>query len=246
MKPIQEITLFESAKEVEDISKLIHPEDNVEVTIPLSGMLVNDQLMVKNASTGQIIARAGNIGNFCSGSETIPVFLRLQDEQTIIVSRTIKILVHDDEVHLSDFHILKQEWRERSEQRVQPKFPVYFSFTSDGKEIRASLHDISVKGMCLIANMQMDEIPATITNSDLDLTINVKPFLEEFRVRGIVKDMRYLTDSLTRIGLEIFPTRSEFKRLADYIHVRHQEIMEEVFANFRAMLNYRQVADLRF
>ncbi len=100
--------------------------------------------------------------------------------------------------------------------------------------------------MCLIANVQMDEIPASITSSDLDLMINVKPYLEEFRVRGIVKDMRCLTDSLTRIGLEIFPTRSDFKRLANYVHVRRQEIMEEMFANFRAMLNYRQAADLRF
>ncbi len=246
MKPIQEITLFESAKEVDDISTLIHPEDNIEVTIPMSGMLVNDQLAVKETTSSQVIARAGNIGNFCSGSETIPVFLRIQNDQTIIVSRTVRILIHNDEVHLSDFHVLKQEWRERSEQRVQPKFPVYFSFISDGMEIRANLHDISIKGMCLIANVQMDEIPASITNSDLDFKINVKPFLEEFRVRGIVKDMRYLTDSLTRIGLEIFPTRSEFKRLANYVHVRRQEIMEEMFANFRAMLNYRQAADLRF
>ncbi len=30
------------------------------------------------------------------------------------------------------------------------------------------------QGMCVIANVQMDEIPETITNSDLDLTINVK------------------------------------------------------------------------
>lgn len=246
MKPIQEITLFESAKEVEDITSLVCPEDIIEVTIPMSGMLVNDHLAVKETSSSQIVARAGNIGNFCSGSETIPVFLRMHEGQTIIVSRTVKILVHDDEVHLSDFHILKQEWRERSEQRVQPKFPVYFSFTSDGKEIRASLHDISIKGMCLIANIELDEIPAAITNSDLDLMVNVKPYLEEFRVRGIVKDMRYLTESLTRIGLEIFPTRSDFRRLADYIQVRHQEITEEVFANFRAMLNYRQAADLRF
>lgn len=246
MKPIQEITLFESATEVEDISTLIRSEDSIEVTIPMSGMLVNDRIKVTDTSSNQVIARAGNIGNFCSGSETIPVFLRLHDEQTIVVSRTVKILIHNDEVHLSDFHILKQEWRERSEQRVQPKFPVYFSFTSDGIDIRASLHDISVKGMCVIANVQMDEIPETITNSDLDLTINVKPYLEEFRVRGIVKDMRYLTESLTRIGLEIFPTRSDFRRLADYIHVRRQEISEEVFANFRAMLNYRQAADLRF
>jgi hypothetical protein len=52
----------------------------------------------------------------------------------------------------------------------------------------------------------------------------LKPYLEEFRVRGIVKDMRYLTESLTRIGLEIFPKRSDFRRLADYIHVRRQEI----------------------
>jgi hypothetical protein len=246
MKPIQEITLFESATEVEDISTLIRSEDSIEVTIPMSGMLVNDRIKVTDTSSNQVIARAGNIGNFCSGSETIPVFLRLHDEQTIVVSRTVKILIHNDEVHLSDFHVLKQEWRERSEQRVQPKFPVYFSFTSDGIDIRASLHDISVKGMCVIANVQMDEIPETITNSDLDLTINVKPYLEEFLVRGIVKDMRYLTESLTRIGLEIFPTRSDFRRLADYIHVRRQEISEEVFANFRAMLNYRQAADLRF
>lgn len=246
MKPIQEITLFESAKEVDNISTLICPEDKIEVTIPISGMLVDDQLTVKDTSSNQIIAQAGNIGNFCSGSETIPVFLRLQNEQTIVVSRTVRILIHSNEVHLSDFHILKQEWRERSEQRVQPKFPVYISFTSDGMEIRANLHDISIKGMCLIANVQMDEIPASITSSDLDLMINVKPYLEEFRVRGIVKDMRCLTDSLTRIGLEIFPTRSDFKRLANYVHVRRQEIMEEMFANFRAMLNYRQAADLRF
>ncbi len=246
MKPFQEITLFDSAKAVEDITTLIHPEDNLGVTIPMSGMLVDDQLVIKDTSSHQVIAKASNIGNFCSGSETIPVFLRLHDEQTIVVSRTVKILIHDDEVHLSDFHILKQEWRERSEQRVQPKFPVYFSFTSNGMEIRASLHDISIKGMCLIANIEKDAIPATITNSDLDLMINVKPYLEEFRVRGIVKDMRSLTESLTRIGLEIFPTRSDFRRLANYIQVRRQEIMEEVFANFRAMLNYRQAADLRF
>lgn len=246
MKPIQEITLFESARLMDDVTTLIHSGDQIEVSIPQGGMMVDDRLMIKAAVKDLLIARTINIGNYCLGRESIPVFLRLRNGGTIIVSRLVKLFIKEDEVHLRDFRLLKQEWKERSEQRVQPKAPVYFTFTRGGQEIRASLHDISSKGMCIIANVPIQNIPEDISSSDVNLSISMQPFLEEFEVRGIVKNVRSLTDSLTRIGLEIFPTRSDFVQLGKYIHARREEIMEDIYCNFRELLNFRQVPDLRF
>ncbi len=246
MKPIQEITLFESAAEIEDIGKYVHPQEWIEVSIPLGGMLVNDKLLIRDISEDQVVAKTSNIGNYCSNNESIPVFIKIGDGDTVILSRLVKLFIREDEVHLKDFRLLKQGWKERTEERVQPKYPVYFTFKSGSDEIRGSLHDISLKGLSVIANIPLQEIPDSISSADVTMTLDIKPFLEDFQVCGITKNFRYLTDSLTRIGLEIFPDRNSFKNLANYILMRRQEIMEEMFANFMDMLNYRQAHDLRF
>lgn len=246
MKPIHEITLFDSATEIEDIGAYVQPQNWVEISIPIDGMLVNDKLFIKDLSQDQMVASTTNIGNFCSNNESIPVFLKVHNSETVIVGRLVKLIIRDDEVHLRDFRLLKQGWKERSEERVQPKYPIYFTLRSGKRKIRGSLHDISLKGLCVIANIPLQEIPGRITNSDVKMTLNIQPLLEDLHVCGIVKDFRYLTDSLTRIGLEIFLDRSGFKDLSDYIRIRKQEIADEVFSNFREMLSYRQAHDLRF
>lgn len=246
MKPIQELTLFDSSREIEDITAFIKPHDSITATIPLGGMLIDDKLLIKETASNQLIAQAANIGNYCSGSESIPIFLRLKKKEAIIVGRLMKLVVKEDEIHLQDFRMLKQGWKNRSEERVQPKHPVYFTFKNDGHEFRASLNDISVKGLCMIANIGADEVPEALANLDLTLLLSLESFIDEFHVKGIIKNYRYLTDSLIRIGVETFPSRSDFRCLSNYIRQRRSEIMEEVFSNFRELLSYRQVSDLRF
>lgn len=147
---------------------------------------------------------------------------------------------------LSGFAYTDIEWKERQHERVQPKHPTYVTLHYRRKAIRASMGNISVNGMGILAYKIFERGMSLKPGSNIHLDFQLPPDHNFIALKGRVIHLNSIVGDITKIGIRLFPTAKEARLLAKYIIPRKQEIMEELNRAYWELIQPMGVKSLYF
>ncbi|KAF0109992.1 MAG: Uncharacterized protein FD147_1964 [Chloroflexi bacterium] len=246
MVPINEITRSVRIEDVDDITALLSKDSVIDVEIPMRGLLVRESIVVSSCSRDQLEAQSANISHFCTGTFNYPLFIKLKGLNKIVIGRLADLLVYNGKLRLNDFRVLNQVWIDRQSERVQPKQPTFVTLSNGRKQIRANLVDLSKIGARVFVNKVGGEESEVIFGSEIFIMMKIPPKNIPYRMPAEVVQIQSVSNELMKIGLRIYPNKTDLKTLDKYLAERKREILDEVFINFKEMLNFRETKDMYF
>ena len=129
---------------------------------------------------------------------------------------------------LTDFVYIDWDWKDRLHDRVQPKEPTYVSLHYRQKVIRASMLDISIRGMgllvCSSEGQELDFEP----NASVCTDFETSPAYRWAKLGGAIHYQQKLSKSIARLGVRLYPKIEQARQLEKYISRRKSEIMDEL------------------
>lgn len=129
---------------------------------------------------------------------------------------------------LSDFTYQDAEWKERQHERVRPKDPIYVALHWKKKEIRASIENVSLNGMGILAYKLIEKGLKIQPGSTIFLDFKLPPSYKYSGVKGTVAYLNSIGDYSVKLGIQLYPKASETQLLEKYIAHRKQEILDEL------------------
>jgi hypothetical protein len=147
---------------------------------------------------------------------------------------------------LSGFTYIDTEWKERQYERVRPPKTVYVTLHWRRKKFRASLENISVNGMGLLAYKLFESRMNIQPGSYTQLEFQLSPEYKSMALKGRIIYSRAINNSFVKLGIHLYPKAREARSLKKYIAQRKYEIMEELDQTFTELSRPRGVESLFF
>jgi hypothetical protein len=150
-----------------------------------------------------------------------------------LLPKPVKAKVRDLSVRqgmfsLTDFAYIDGDWKDRLHERVQPEEPTYVSLHYRGMIIRASMLDISIRGMgVLVCNSEEQELDFH-PNSSVCTDFETSPTFRWAKLGGAIHYQHKLSKSIARLGIRLYPKIEQARQMEKYISKRKVEIMEEL------------------
>jgi hypothetical protein len=148
-------------------------------------------------------------------------------------SRPVKARVKDLSINkgmfsLCGFSYMQADWKERLHERVQPEKPTYVTLRYKEMDIRASLVDLSIKGIGLLVGMSDDSEWEFKINCCAVIDFQINPAFRWTKLGGAIHYHQKATESMVRLGIRLYPKEEQARQLEKYIAKRKAEIMEEL------------------
>lgn len=149
-------------------------------------------------------------------------------------------------VMLTDFNFIHNNWVDRTQARVQPSTPVYLTIRSGRQDILASLLDIQLNGIGVLANQGSIKMAEIHPQAKVHASFQIAPNLVMKRVEGTVEYQRPCNKTVARLGISIQPRPDQVQILQRYIDRRQDEILQELDRTYFRALGPRRVEELFF
>src|SRR3990172_326231 len=147
---------------------------------------------------------------------------------------------------LSGFTYIDSEWKKRQHERVQPKHPTYVTLHWKGQAVRASMENISVDGMGVLAYKLTERRMEIQPGANIQLDFQLSPDHKYTAVKGTIVHSKTRGRFLTMIGVRLFLKAKEVRSLERFIARRKQEILVELNQAYWEMSRPRGVESLYF
>jgi hypothetical protein len=135
--------------------------------------------------------------------------------------------------HLSDLSY--GDWRDRKDERVQPKRPTYINMYFYRKTYRAFLIDICNEGMGILVNKTIDPAGRLQPGVKLLLEFRLTPEHLFFNLKGTLLYRKNVGQQLIKYGLHLLPNTNQKTTLQAYITQRYDEILNELEQDYIRM-----------
>lgn len=145
-----------------------------------------------------------------------------------VKARVIDLSLSKGMFSLSGFSYMKKPWTDRLHERVQPSNPIYVCMHYQGKDIRASLSDLSNNGAGLLVGKPESGELSFETNSCVDIDFHIKPAYRWEKLGGAIHYQQLVTGSMLRLGIRLYPKLEQSHYLDNYIVDRKAEIMDHL------------------
>jgi hypothetical protein len=205
----------------------------MRLTRSFRGLLISQDVYLVSVGLGSVTFQASD-SRLCAMSEgQVNLHSRLFPRP--MVARMTEADVRQGTFVLSNIAYIGTQWSERRSERVTPKSPAHVTLHWRRKAIRASLEDLSVKGMGLLAYKLLERGAHFQPGSHVLLDFELPNDFDWAALRGVVVYVKTCSSSLVRIGLRLQPNDRDARSLEKYIAQRKQEIVEELeLAYFKA------------
>jgi hypothetical protein len=129
---------------------------------------------------------------------------------------------------LTDFAYIDGDWKDRLHERVQPREPTYVSLHYRQTIIRASMLDISIRGMGVLVCESDEEDLDFQPNASVCTDFETSPTFRWAKLGGAIHYQHKLSKSIARLGIRLYPKIEQARQLDKYISNRKVEIMDEL------------------
>ena len=198
----------------------------LELTKAFRGIVVQQDVSALEVNPDEAAFRVSNI-EMCGALEG-DVFLRNRLFPKPVKAHIKSLDLVKGRVVLSGFTYTDIDWKLRQHERVQPKRPIYFTFHSKGKAVRASIVNISVDGIRVLAS-EFDQSGIKITpGSNVQMNFELPPDHIFTALKGTIVYINTISRFLTAIGIRLLPKVEEARSLEKYVTQRKQDILEEL------------------
>lgn len=216
----------------------------LELTQSYKEVLLKQDVNILYVSPDCATFRASNI-EMCAALRD-DVYLHSQLFPKPVMAHLKGLSISEGMFVLSDFTYQEVEWKERKHERVRPKNPIYVTLQWKRKELRASIENISLNGMGILAYKLSEKGLKIRPGSTISLDFKLPPNFEYSSVKGIVVYLNPIGDHSVKLGLRLYPKASDTQSLEKYIAQRKQEILDELDQLFSEVYWQRGVQNLYF
>ena len=147
---------------------------------------------------------------------------------------------------LSDFAYKDIDWKKRQYERVQPKHPMYATLHWKGKTVRASVDNVSVDGIGVLAYNPFEGGIKLQPGANIHLDFQLAPEYSYTNLRGTIIHLNAIGKFSVKIGVRLFLKVKEARLLEQYIASRKQEILVELNQEYWELRTPRGVESLYF
>jgi hypothetical protein len=198
----------------------------MRLTRSFRGLLISQDVYLVGVEPGGATFQASD-SRLCATPEG-PVNLHSRLFPRPLAARMTEADVRQGTFVLSDIAYIGTQWTERRSERVTPKSPTHVTLHWRRKAIRASLEDLSVKGMGLLAYKLLERGAHFQPGSHVLLDFELPNDFDWAAMRGVVVYVNQCSSSLVRIGLRLQPNDRDARSLETYLAQRKQEIVDEL------------------
>jgi hypothetical protein len=137
-------------------------------------------------------------------------------------------------------------WRDRHNERVQPKTPTYVALHLRQESYRAYIEDISIDGMGILASKDFDPRNKLRVGAKVSLDFHLQPDMLFTHVKGVLVYRHGVGRRLLKLGLHLFLDEYLKSILQGYIVRRYDEILDELEQETARLHEPRHTEDLFF
>src|SRR4030067_1922284 len=232
----------------DDVLTIIRSLGRQNVTLQLTksfkGMVLNQDINILEVNLDCATFQTTRI-EMCAALEG-NLFLHNQLFPKPLVARLKKLNTCKGIFVLSGFAYIDTEWKERQYERVRPPRTVYVTLHWWGKSYRASLENISINGMGLLAYKLFESRMKIQPGSNTQLEFQLSPEYKYMALKGRIIYSRTINSLFVKLGIQLYPKAREARLLKKYIAQRKYEIMEELDQAFTDLSKPRGVESLFF
>jgi hypothetical protein len=145
---------------------------------------------------------------------------------------------------LSDFAY--KDWKNRQSERVQPQKPTYVKFFCRRESYRALLEDISLDGIGILADKNIDPEDRIRAGSKLNLYFQFsegEPFSD---LKGMLVYRQKIGLHLVKFGIHLYPNQTQKSILERIINRRKEEILQELEQAYSLARGPQRIENLYF
>lgn len=205
---------------------LVNKDRTYLITIPYKGLDLTEPVRVFHIGQGYAVFQIPN-PRMCAGLKD-QVYLRSPESHNAIVARVGEVNIQRGWLTLCSFMPAKGIWQERRSDRVQTGRPVQVRLQCQQHECVGTLDDLSIHGLgVLIYHSDGFKIPVQLgekVNFDFRLPNDAR----QIRMDGRLVGAHPVSKKLSRIGLQISPTRAQINTLNRFIQHRRMELLAEL------------------
>lgn len=213
------------------ISALHSPYPQVSLTKYYKGITLNQQGRIVDINPDSATIQATQCLTFHILLGTI--HLRCEAFPGAISATIHPVDFTNGTFHLSDLSYA--DWRDRKDERVQPKCPIYFNMYFCRKTYRAFLEDICSVGMGIMVNKTIDPDGRLRPGVKLLLEFQLAPEHLSFNLKGAIVYRKNVGQQLIKYGLHLLPNTDQKTTLQAYITQRYDEILNELEQDYIRM-----------
>jgi len=208
------------------IQSLSRQNTVLRLTRSFKGLLISQDVYIVGIEPGSATFQASD-SRLCATQEGY-VNLHSGSFPKPVVAHMTEPNVGQGTFVLTDFAYIENQWTERRFERVHPRKPAHVTLRWRRKAIRASMEDLSVNGMGLLAYKLLEKGTQFQPGSHVLLDLQLRPDYEWSALRGTVIYVDPVKCDLVRIGLRLHLNSREASSLEKYVAVRKNEIIEEL------------------
>jgi len=120
------------------------------------------------------------------------------------------------------------DWKKRQTERVQPLKPTYVNLTYQRHTYRALIEDISLDGLGILANRNIDPNDRLQVGGKVNLKFRYSPEYAFNTLKGMLVYRQKVGLQLIKFGIHLYPEAAEKLILQEIIDRRHDEILQEL------------------
>ena len=221
--------MFEFATaSMDDVTAIVGllPRQNhsVKLTKQFKGLELNQDVRFVEVNRDWAAVKASNPGMLPILEGDIHLHSRAFPKP--VAARIQKVDLEKGMFLLSDLAYM--DWKERRADRVQPGRPTHITLRCKGKSYRVFLEDISAHGMGILANRGFIKEKAVRLGAWVYLDFSLGQNFDCSDLKGKILYVHRDGDSLTKAGIQLFPTLVQTRSLLRYIARRRKEILDEI------------------
>jgi len=196
------------------------------ITIPYKGLDLTEPVRVFHIGQGYAVFQIPN-PRMCAGLKD-QVYLRTPESQNTLVARVSEVNIQRGWLTLCSFMPSTNLWRERRSDRVQTGRPVQVRLQCQHHECQGTLDDLSIYGLgVLIYHTDGFKIPVQL-GEKVSFDFRLPNDARQIRMDGRLVCAQPVSKKLSRIGLQISPTRAQINTLNRFIQHRRMELLTEL------------------
>ena len=217
---------------------------NLRLTKSFRGMVLNQVINILEVNPDCATFQTTSI-EMCAALEG-NIYLHNQLFPKPVVARLKNLNTCKGIFVLSGFTYIDTEWKERQHERVRPPKTVYVTLHWRRKAFRASLENISVNGMGLLAYKIFKCGMKIQPGLNTQLEFQLSPEYKYMALKGRIIYSHAINSLFVKLGIQLYPKAREARSLKKYIAQRKNEIMEELDQAFTELSKPRGVESLFF
>ena len=138
------------------------------------------------------------------------------------------------------------DWKKRQTERVQPQKPTYVNLIYQRRTYRALIEDISVDGLGILANRNIDPKDRLQVGGKVNLKFQYSPEHAFSNLKGMLVYRQKIGLQLIKFGVHLYPEAVEKLILREIVAWRREEILLELDQIFSQPREPQRIENLYF